>query len=213
MYGTHFPTAGRQCPILCQRSHLPPSAFPKLEGESGAWPGRHCQGLSLITIRAHLINIPRGCRLRLAGPLASCRGGALCAGLGLVGAHTGSSDCVLGLAWACSQLSEALSVPSTSCPVQTFAFPVYPDPQCKTTSPRPRAALALSPRPSWEDASGPFSELVGIEKGAGPSYLSSMNWPGGDRTRRFQGTVLTYCMVPGREEPGCSCLREAQRTG
>lgn len=82
LYSTHFPTAGRQCPIPCQRSHLPPSAFPKLEGESGPWPGRSCQGLSLITIRACLINIPRGCRPCLAGPLASCCGGALCSGLG-----------------------------------------------------------------------------------------------------------------------------------
>lgn len=80
------------------------------------------------------------------------------AGLGAAGAHTGSSDHVLGLSQACSQLSEALPVPGSACPVQTFAFPVYPDPQCKTTSPNPGALLTLSPRPPWEDASGPFSK-------------------------------------------------------
>lgn len=111
MYGTHFPTAERQCPIPCQRSHLPPSAFQKLEGESGAQPGGPCQGLSLITIRAGLINIPRGLRPCLASPPASCCGEALCIGGG-AGTHSGPS----AEAWL--QLSEALPcaqlhVPST----------------------------------------------------------------------------------------------------
>lgn len=40
------------------------------------------------------------------------------AGLGVAGAqHTGSSDRVLVLARACSQLSEALPVPGSACPV------------------------------------------------------------------------------------------------
>lgn len=99
-------------------------------------------------------------------------------------------------------LLSALRSPSCArlraCPVQTFAFPVYPDPQCKTASSRPRALLALSPRPPWEDASGPFSEPVGTKKGAGPNSLSSMNWPGEDRPRCHQCSALPYCVVPGR---------------
>lgn len=141
------------------------------------------------------------------------RGSVCRAGLGMAGAHIGSSDHVLGLAWACSRLSEALPVPGSACPVQTFAFPVYPDPQCKTTSPKPRALLALSPRPPWEDASGLFSKPVGIEMGAGPSSLSSMNWPGGDRTRCFQGTVLNLLSSSRQGRAWLSALREAQRTG
>lgn len=135
------------------------------------------------------------------------------AGLGMAGAYTGSNDRVLALAWACSRLSEALPVSRSACPVQTFAFPVYPDPQCKTTSPKPRALLALSPRPPWEDASGLFSKPVGIEKGAGPSSLSSMNWPGRDRTRCFQGTVLNLLSDSRQGRAGLSALREARRTG
>lgn len=68
LYGMIFPQPGDNAPIPCQRSHLPPSAFPKLEGESGARPGGRCQGLSLITIRVRLINLPRGHRPCLARP-------------------------------------------------------------------------------------------------------------------------------------------------
>lgn len=189
LYGMHFPTAGRQCPISCQRPHLPPSAFPKLEGESGAWPGRRCQGLSLITIRARLINIPRGCRPCLASPLASCCGGALCAGLGwgwLV--HTLAPVTVCwAWPWPSSQLSEAFLCLAPLAQYKPLHFQFIQIHGAKPHHP--------GPEPCWPCLPGlcgkmPLGHSLSLwaSRRAGPSYLSSMNWPGGDRTWHFQGT-------------------------
>lgn len=161
-----FPTAGRQCPIPCQRSHLPPSAFPKLEGESGARPGGCCQGLSLITIRVHLINIPRGHGPCLASPpgILLWRGSGSGEGEGATGVHSGSSD--HARAWPAPALSslKPFLCPAPRAQGRPLYFQFIQIHSTKPHHPGPGGLLALSPRPPWEDTSRPFSEPVGTER-------------------------------------------------